>query len=31
MTPELGYGEKGEQEIPPNSGFDLLVEVLRVD
>lgn len=30
VPPELGYGDKGEQEIPPNQSFDLLIEVLRV-
>ncbi|GAB4824051.1 hypothetical protein N2152v2_011097 [Parachlorella kessleri] len=30
VPPELGYGDRGEQEIPPGATFDLLIEVLRV-
>lgn len=30
VTPELGYGERGEQEIPPNTPFELQVEVLDI-
>jgi peptidylprolyl isomerase len=30
VPPELGYGSKGLQEIPPNSSFELQVEVLSV-
>ena len=30
VPPELGYGDKGEQEIPPGATFELRVEVLAV-
>lgn len=30
VTPELGFGAKGELEIPPNATFELQVEVLGV-
>jgi FKBP-type peptidyl-prolyl cis-trans isomerase len=28
--PELGYGAKGIQELPPNTTFELKVEILNV-
>ena len=31
VPPELGYGDKGEQEILPGESFELLIEVLRVE
>lgn len=30
VPPELGYGSKGNQEIPPDTSFELLIEVLQV-
>eukprot|EP00891_Asterochloris_glomerata_P000752 jgi/Astpho2/752/Aster-x0033 len=30
VPPELGYGSKGLQEIPPNATFELVVEILSV-
>uniref|UniRef100_A0A061S102 peptidylprolyl isomerase n=2 Tax=Tetraselmis sp. GSL018 TaxID=582737 RepID=A0A061S102_9CHLO len=29
VPPEQGYGAKGEQEIPPNTGFELQIELLE--
>ena len=31
MPPELGYGAKGDKEIPPNTPFELVIEVLQVE
>lgn len=28
VTPELGFGSEGRNEIPPNKEFDLVIEVL---
>ena len=30
VPPDVGYGDKGLQEIPPNGTFELRVEVLSV-
>ena len=30
VTPELGYGDKGEQEIGPGESFEMKIEVLDV-
>lgn len=31
VPPELGYGSRGMQEIPPDTSFELLIEVLNVN
>ncbi len=30
VPPEVGYGDKGLQEIPPNGTFELRVEILSI-
>jgi len=30
VPPELGYGSKGMQEIPPDTPFELQIEVLDI-
>ena len=30
VPPELGYGSKGLEEIPPDTSFELLIEVLQL-
>ena len=30
VPPEMGYGAEGLQEIPPNSPFELQIEVLNL-
>ena len=30
VPPELGFGSKGNKEIPPNTPFELIVEILTV-
>ena len=31
VPPELGYGDKGEQEIPPGATFEMMIELLSID
>lgn len=31
VPPELGYGAKGNKEIPPNTQFELVIEVLQTE
>eukprot|EP00210_Caulerpa_lentillifera_P003549 g3385.t1 len=31
VPPELGYGSKGIEEIPPNTSFELLIEILQIN
>jgi len=30
VPPELGYGSKGMEEIPPNTSFELQIEILQI-
>jgi len=30
VTPQLGYGEKGQEEIPPGATFEMQIEVLEI-